>query len=203
MWSCSPGARSTGSGPLVQVHWFRSTGSGPLVQVHWFSRFLELPNGIPCSDTFARVFARIDPDRFRDCFMEWVSSVHRLTQGQVIAVDGKTLRRSHDRRAGKEAIHMVSAWASENSLVLGQTRTDAKSNEITAIPELLQLLDVSATGRVRLHRHHRRHGLPERDRPDDPGPGGQLSAGGQGGPGEAVRGHPGPVPGPVRGGGGS
>ena len=96
------------------------------------------------SDTFARVFARIDPDRFRDCFRAWVSSIHRLTQGQVIAVDGKTLRRSHDRRAGKEAIHMVSAWASENSLVLGQVRiTDAKSNEITAIPELLKLLDVS------------------------------------------------------------
>ena len=112
-------------------------------KVQWFRRFLELPNGIPCSDTFARVFARIDPDRFRDCFVEWVHSVHRLTQGQVIAVDGKTLRRSHDRRAGKGAIHMVSAWASENSLVLGQTRTDAKSNEITAIPELLQLLDVS------------------------------------------------------------
>ena len=116
-------------------------------QVQWFRRFLELPNGIPCSDTFARVFARIDPDRFRDrfrdCFRAWVSSIHRLTQGQVIAVDGKTLRRSHDRRAGKEAIHMVSAWASENSLVLGQVRTDAKSNEITAIPELLKLLDVS------------------------------------------------------------
>ena len=109
----------------------------------WFRRFLRLPNGIPCSDTFARVFARIDPEHFRDCFREWVSSIHHLTQGEVIAVDGKTLRRSHDRRAGKDAIHMVSAWASENSLVLGQTRTDAKSNEITAIPELLQLLDVS------------------------------------------------------------
>ena len=112
-------------------------------KVQWFRRFLDLPNGIPSSDTFARVFARIDPDRFRDCFVEWVRSVHRLTQGQLIAVDGKTLRRSHDKREGKEAIHMVSAWASENSLVLGQTRTDAKSNEITAIPELLQLLDVS------------------------------------------------------------
>ena len=109
----------------------------------WFGRFLDLPNGIPCSDTFGRVFARIDPDRFRDCFMEWVSSVNWLTQGQVIALDGKTLRRSHDRNAGKAAIHMVSAWASENSLVLGQTKVDAKSNEITAIPELLHLLDVS------------------------------------------------------------
>ena len=116
-------------------------------KVQWFHRFLELPNGIPCSDTFARVFARIDPARFRDCFRDcfraWVNSIQQLTQGQVIAVDGKTLRRSHDRTAGKEAIHMVSAWASENSLVLGQTRTDAKSNEITAIPELLKLLDVS------------------------------------------------------------
>ena len=83
------------------------------------------------------------PARFRDCFRAWVNSIQQLTQGQVIAVDGKTLRRSHDRTAGKEAIHMVSAWASENSLVLGQTRTDAKSNEITAIPELLKLLDVS------------------------------------------------------------
>ena len=75
--------------------------------------------------------------------MDWVSSVNRLTQGQVIALDGKTLRRSHDRNSGKEAIHMVSAWASENSLVLGQTKVDEKSNEITAIPELLKLLDLS------------------------------------------------------------
>ncbi len=130
-------------------------------KVQWFRRFLELPNGIPCSDTFARVFARIDPDRFRDCFVEWVRSVHRLTQGQVIAADGKTLRRSHDRRAGKDAIHMVSAWATENSLVLGQTRTDAKSNEITAIPRVAQ-----PPGSVGLHRQHRRHGLPEGDRPE-------------------------------------
>ncbi len=109
----------------------------------WFQRFLDLPNGVPCPDTFASVFARIDPEEFRDCFMDWVSSVNRLTQGQVIAVDGKTLRRSHDRNSGKEAIHMVSAWASENSLVLGQTKVEAKSNEITAIPELLNLLDMS------------------------------------------------------------
>ena len=65
-------------------------------KIQWFRRFLELPNGIPCSDTFARVFARIDPDRFRDCFRAWESSVHRLTQGEVVAIDGKTLRRSHD-----------------------------------------------------------------------------------------------------------
>ena len=109
----------------------------------WFQRFLDLPNGVPCPDTFARVFARIDSEQFRDCFMEWVSRVNRLTQGQVIAVDGKTLRRSHDRNSGKAAIHLVSAWASENSLVLGQTRVEAKSNEITALPELLNLLDLS------------------------------------------------------------
>ena len=108
----------------------------------WFRTFLELPNGIPCSDTFARVFARLDPESFRDCFTEWVSSIHRLTQGEVVAIDGKTVRRSHDRRTGQEAIHMVSAWASQNSLVLGQTRTDAKSNEITAIPRLLEMLEL-------------------------------------------------------------
>ena len=108
----------------------------------WFRTFLELPNGIPCSDTFARVFARLDPDRFRECFTQWVSSIHGLTQGQVVAIDGKTVRRSHDSRTGQEAIHMVSAWASENSLVLGQTRTDAKSNEITAIPRLLEMLEL-------------------------------------------------------------
>ena len=109
----------------------------------WFRRFPDLPHGVPCSDTFARVFAGIDPEQFRNCFMDWVNSVSRLTQGQVVALDGKTLRRSHDRPSGKEAIHMVSAWASENSLVLGQVKVDAKSNEITAIPELLKLLDVS------------------------------------------------------------
>ena len=108
----------------------------------WFCTFLELPNGIPCSDTFARVFARLDPDRFRECFTDWVSSIHRLTQGEVVAIDGKTVRRSHDRRTGQEAIHMVSAWASQNSLVLGQTRTEAKSNEITAIPRLLEMLEL-------------------------------------------------------------
>jgi predicted transposase YbfD/YdcC len=108
----------------------------------WFQRFLDLPHGVPCSDTFARVFAGIDPEQFRSCFMDWVNSVSQLTQGEVIALDGKTLRRSHDRPSGKEAIHMVSAWASENSLVLGQTKVDVKSNEITAIPELLRILEI-------------------------------------------------------------
>jgi predicted transposase YbfD/YdcC len=108
----------------------------------WFSRFLKLPSGIPSHDTFGRVFAALDATEFQRCFLEWVQAVHVLTAGQVIAIDGKTLRRSHDKRRGKAALHMVSAWASANRLVLGQVATDAKSNEITAIPELLRLLDL-------------------------------------------------------------
>ena len=108
----------------------------------WFKGFLELPNGVPSHDTFGRVFASIAPEQFQEGFIAWVREVSELTQGQVIAIDGKTLRRSHDHRGGKAAIHMVSAWASENSLVLGQTKVDAKSNEITAIPELLRILEI-------------------------------------------------------------
>ncbi len=108
----------------------------------WFGRFLKLPNGIPSHDTFGRVFAALDAAEFQRCFLEWVAAVQILTAGQVIAIDGKTLRRSHDHRRGKAALHMVSAWASANRLVLGQVATDAKSNEITAIPELLRLLDL-------------------------------------------------------------
>ncbi len=109
----------------------------------WLKRFLELPNGIPSHDTFGRVFALLDAQQFRNCFLSWVQAVSAVTRGQVIAIDGKTLRRSHDKSLGKTAIHMVSAWASENRLVLGQTKVSAKSNEITAIPELLALLDIS------------------------------------------------------------
>jgi predicted transposase YbfD/YdcC len=109
----------------------------------WFKSFLELPNGIPSDDTFRRVFGRIDPRQFRHCFLEWVRSVYELTQGQVVAIDGKQSRRSYDRAAGKSAINMVSAWASENRMVLGQVKVAAKSNEITAIPELLSMLEVA------------------------------------------------------------
>jgi predicted transposase YbfD/YdcC len=108
----------------------------------WFSQFLKLPSGIPSHDTFGRVFAALDAAEFQRCFLEWVQAVNVLTAGQVIAIDVKTLRRSHDKRRGKAALHMVSAWASANRLVLGQVATDAKSNEITAIPELLRLLDL-------------------------------------------------------------
>ena len=109
----------------------------------WLKTFLKLPKGIPSHDTFGRVFAKLKPEEFRKRFIEWVQAVETLTAGQVIAVDGKKLRRSHDQQAGKAAIYMVSAWATENQLVLGQTKVADKSNEITAIPELLRLLDIS------------------------------------------------------------
>ena len=109
----------------------------------WLSRILELPNGIPSHDTFGRVFAMLDPVQFERCFTEWVDAVNEVMEGQVVAIDGKTVRRSHDRVAGKSAIHMVSAWASANQLILGQVKVDDHSNEITAIPQLLDTLDVS------------------------------------------------------------
>lgn len=109
----------------------------------WFKGFLELPHGIPSHDTFGRVFALLDPEPFQQCFREWIEAVEERTQGEIIALDGKQLRRSHDKKLGKKAIYMVSAWASENSLVLGQRKVDDRSNEITAIPPLLDMLDVS------------------------------------------------------------
>jgi predicted transposase YbfD/YdcC len=108
----------------------------------WLNEFLALPHGIPSADTFERVFARIDPNEFRNCFVEWIKAIHQLTQGEIIPIDGKTLRRSHDRSNGKSAIHMVSAWACTNGIVIGQVKTREKSNEITAIPQLLEMLEI-------------------------------------------------------------
>jgi len=108
----------------------------------WFRKFLDLPHGIPSHDTFGKVFAWMDPDEFQKCFLDWIKEVAEMTTGQVIAIDGKTVRRSHDRANGKDPLHLVSAWASKNELVIGQRKVDDKSNEITAIPELLKLLDI-------------------------------------------------------------
>jgi predicted transposase YbfD/YdcC len=108
----------------------------------WLRTFLTLPGGIPSHDTFGRVFARLDPREFQQCFVAWVQALLRDAPRQVIAVDGKTLRRSTDREHGRAAVHLVSAWATASQLVLGQEATAAKSNEITAIPRLLRLLQL-------------------------------------------------------------
>lgn len=109
----------------------------------WLRTFLELPNGIPSHDTFRRVFLLLDPKQFRRCFLVWIRAVSKLTHGQIVAIDGKKLRRSHDHSCGKKALSMVSAWATANGVVLGQLKVKAKSNEMKVIPELLQLLDLT------------------------------------------------------------
>jgi predicted transposase YbfD/YdcC len=112
-----------------------------IAKTDWFSRFLDLPNGIPSHDTFGRVFARLDPGQFETCFRDWVAAVTTGLPG-LVAIDGKTLRGSRDKAQGVKALHMVSAWASEARLTLGLVAVDDKSNEITAIPKLLQILDL-------------------------------------------------------------
>lgn len=116
----------------------------------WLKKFLELPNGIPSHDTFARVFSLLDPEQLQQCFCQWVEAISRITFGEIVAIDGKTLRHSYDKSKNKSAIHMVSpkgyrsayAWATNNGLVLGQKKVGSKSNEITAIPELLKVLSL-------------------------------------------------------------
>lgn len=112
----------------------------------WFRTFLSLRHGIPSHDTFGRVFAALDPEAFQTAFLAWTQTLATLLPGDVVAIDGKTLRRTFDTAADKAAIHMVSAWASAQGLCLGQVRTAAKSNEITAIPKLLEML--ALTGRI-------------------------------------------------------
>lgn len=110
----------------------------------WLQTFLTLPSGIPSHDTFNRVFAALDPEEMERGFAAWVSSIAKLTAGEVVAIDGKTL--CGTRQVGKKAlVHMVSAWASANNLVLGQRKVDEKSNEITAIPKLLNALELAGT----------------------------------------------------------
>jgi len=112
-------------------------------KLKWFRSFLELPNGIPSHDTMGRVYSMLDPDIFRKSFISWVESLGLVEAGDVIAIDGKTVRRSLDAANGGSPLHLVNAWASEAGVALGQLATEKKSNEITAIPKLLKMLKVS------------------------------------------------------------
>jgi predicted transposase YbfD/YdcC len=114
-----------------------------LAKEQWLTELLGLEHGIPSHDTFGEVYAAIDTDHFSACFSRWVADLASITEGEVIAVDGKCLRRSLDKASKKAAIYMVSAWAQQNNLVLGQVKVDDKSNEITAIPKLLSRLDIA------------------------------------------------------------
>jgi predicted transposase YbfD/YdcC len=109
----------------------------------WFESFLSLPNGIPSHDTFGRVFGRLDTEQFQQCFLNWVQAVNRVTEGQVVAVDGQQMRGTQEKLLGKQAINMVSAWACENHLVLGQRPVEEAGSEITTLPELLRVLELS------------------------------------------------------------
>src|SRR6266487_4649336 len=111
-------------------------------KLDFFHAFLDLPNGIPSHDTFGRVFALLDPATLMACIQQWLDALGTTVAGEVVAIDGKTLRGSFDTAAGKNPLHLVSAWACEARLTLGQVAVDAKSNEITAIPLLLALLDI-------------------------------------------------------------
>jgi len=108
----------------------------------WFAKFLDLTNGIPSHDRFNAIFAAIKPDEFEKCLLGWIAALHEISDGQIVAIDGKTVRRSFDKASSKSAIHMVSAWATASHISLGQVVVDAKSNEITAIPELLKILEI-------------------------------------------------------------
>jgi predicted transposase YbfD/YdcC len=109
----------------------------------WLEEFLELPNGIPSDDTFRRVFEFINPEELNRCFTRWIETLVTKMGGEIIPIDGKTIRGSYDRNQGKSALHVISAWASEQNLVLAQMKVEDKTNEITAIPALLELLDIT------------------------------------------------------------
>jgi predicted transposase YbfD/YdcC len=109
----------------------------------WLEKYLDLPHGIPSHDTFTRVFAALDGKAFVACFLDWVAALHEATAGQLVAIDGKTARATLDKAKGQNPLHVVSAWAAENRLLLGQEVVDDKSNEITAIPKLLQVLELT------------------------------------------------------------
>lgn len=111
-------------------------------KLDWLRKFLPYEHGIPCHDTIARVMSCLSPKALQSCFISWVQSIAQITDGEIVAIDGKQARRSYDKKNRKSAIHMVSAWACQNGVVLGQQKTDTKSNEITAIPQLLDLLEL-------------------------------------------------------------
>jgi predicted transposase YbfD/YdcC len=108
----------------------------------WLAQFLDLSNGIPSHDRFNAIFRALKPGQFERCLVAWITELHQVTAGQVVPIDGKTMRQSFDKATGKSALHMVSAWATANKISLGQVAVAEKSNEITAIPELLDLLEI-------------------------------------------------------------
>lgn len=114
-------------------------------KLDWFRERLELTNGIPSHDTFGRVFSLINPDAFRDCFINWTKALSEVVGGDIIAFDGKSLRRSFDTATGMSAIHVLNAWSSANDFCVGQMKVDGKSNEITAMPALLKLMDIKGS----------------------------------------------------------
>lgn len=111
-------------------------------KLKWLRTFLELPNGIPSHDTFGRVFSLLEPESFARCFTQWAQAVADVTEGKVVAIDGKAVRRSFDKAGQKACVHLVNAWVAENRCVLGQVACEEKSNEITAIPQLLEMLSL-------------------------------------------------------------
>lgn len=111
----------------------------------WLAKFLDMSAGVPSHDRFNAIFAAIKPAEFEQCLLSWITSLQEITAGQIVAIDGKTLRGSYDKASSKSAIHMVSAWASVNQISLGQVVVDEKSNEITAIPKLLEILEISGS----------------------------------------------------------
>ena len=110
---------------------FTDTEDFAITKEDWLRKYLELPGGIPSHDTFRRVFSVMDPGVFLVCFAKWSESLHQATKGEVIALDGKTIRHSFGRASGQPALHIISAWASENGLALGHVKVDDKSNENT------------------------------------------------------------------------
>lgn len=130
-------------------------------KIDWLEKFLRLPNGIPSHDTFSRVISMLDSKELNDSFVAWTKSAAELTDGEVVAIEGKCMRGSSDEGTGTYT-HLVSAWALGNNLLLAQEKVGGKSNEITAIPRLLRILELK-----NCIRHNRCDGLPERNRQDD------------------------------------